>query len=69
VVVEDGVTVAGGAVAGVGDHVVTRQNDRRLSTGKRWVRNGDQWTVTATDEDGTMTLQRLDGTGQVVLPA
>ena len=69
VVVEDGVTVADGAVAGVGDHVVTRQNDRHLSTGKRWVRNGDQWTVAATDQDGTMTLHRLDGTGQVVLPA
>ena len=41
----DGVTVSGGATAGVGDQVVTRQNDRRLSTGKHWVRNGDQWRV------------------------
>jgi hypothetical protein len=65
----DGVTVAGGAVAGVGDHVVTRRNDRHLTTGKRWVRNGDQWTVTGTDLDGTITLRRLDGAGQVVLPA
>ena len=42
----DGVTVSGGATAGVGDQVVTRQNNRRLSTGKHWVRNGDQWRVT-----------------------
>ena len=43
-VTRDGVTLAGGGIAGVGDQVVTRQNDRRLSTGRRWVRNGDAWT-------------------------
>jgi hypothetical protein len=64
-----GVEVAGGGTAGVGDLVVTRQNDRRLSTGRRWVRNGDRWTVTATDQDGTMTVQRANGGGMVVLPA
>ena len=52
-VTEDGLTVAGGGTAGVGDLVVTRQNDRRLSTGRRWVRNGDRWVVTATEQDGT----------------
>ena len=56
-VTEHGLTVAGGGTAGVGDLVITRQNDRRLSTGRRWVRNGDRWTVTATDQDGTMTVQ------------
>jgi len=68
-VTEHGLTVGGGGTAGVGDRVVTRQNDRRLSTGSRWVRNGDRWTVTATDEDGTMTVQRANGGGVVVLPA
>ena len=68
-VAHDGMAVAGGATAGVGDHVVTRQNNRRASTGRGWVRNGDMWTVTATDEDGSMTLSRLQGGGQVVLPA
>ena len=45
--------------AGVGDTVVTRRNrrDLRTSTGA-WVRNGDLWTVTARDTDGTLTLQR-----------
>lgn len=66
---ERGVRVAGGATAGVGDRVVTRENDRRLTTGRRWVRNGDQWTVTATHEDGSMTVTRLHGVGKLVLPA
>ena len=68
-VTEDGLTVAGGGTAGVGDLVVTRQNDRRLATGRRWVRNGDRWTVTATEHDGSMTVQRANGGGMVVLPA
>ena len=64
----DGLTVAGGGTAGVGDLVVTRQNDRRLSTGQRWVRNGDRWVVTATEQGGSMTVQRAIGGGMVVLP-
>lgn len=65
----DGLEVADGMTAGVGDEVVTRQNDRRLSTGARWVKNGDRWTVTATHEDGSMTVKRSEGGGEVVLPA
>jgi hypothetical protein len=68
-VADIGVEVAGGGTAGVGDLVVTRQNDRRLCTGQGWVRNGDRWTVTATDQDGAMTVQRANGGGKVVLPA
>ena len=65
----DRVAVAGGAMAGIGDQVVTRQNNRRMATGKRWVRNGDQWSVTGSHGDGSLTLQRLRGTGKVHLPA
>jgi conjugative relaxase-like TrwC/TraI family protein len=65
----DGVTVSGGATAGVGDEVVTRQNNRRLSTGKHWVRNGDQWRVTDSHDDGSLTLQRRHGSGKVHVPA
>ena len=65
----DGVTVSGGVTAGVGDQVVTRQNDRRLSTGKHWVRNGDQWRVIESDADGSLTLQRRHGPGMVHVPA
>ena len=40
---ERGVDVAGGGTAGVGDKVVTRQNDRRLGTG----RSGGSATATS----------------------
>jgi hypothetical protein len=64
----EGLDVAGGQSAGVGDLVITRQNNRRLAAGRRWVKNGDCWTVTATNPDGCMAVRRLGGNGQVVLP-
>jgi hypothetical protein len=66
---EQGLAVADGMVAGVGDEVLTRQNDRRLATGSRWVKNGDRWAVTATHDDASMTVKRSGGGGEVVLPA
>lgn len=65
---EEGQAISGGLTAGVGDLVVTRQNDRRLGTGWRWVRNGDQWNVRRTNPDGSMIVQRIGGGGSVVLP-
>jgi hypothetical protein len=65
---EDGVPVSGGATAGVGDEVVTRQNNRRLSTGKHWIRNGDHWRVAESHADGSLTLQRRHGAGLVHVP-
>ena len=56
-------------MAGVGDVVVTRENNRLLGTAKSWVKNGDRWTVTAAGEDGSMALRRLNGNGEVALPA
>ena len=64
-----GVRVAGDQVAGVGDEVVTRQNNRLLVAGGRWVKNGDRWVVTATNADGSLMVQRAGGVGKVVLPA
>lgn len=64
-----GVAVAGGGQAGIGDLVVTRQNNRRLATGSRWVRNGDRWTVTSAGDDGSLTVSRENGGSQIVLPA
>ncbi|MGW6130807.1 MobF family relaxase [Cellulomonas sp. NPDC055163] len=58
-VAPDGVSTTDGAVLGVGDHVVTRANNRRLRTGDGHVRNGDLWTVTATSGDGSLTVARL----------
>lgn len=65
----EGATVADGMTAGVGDHVVTRQNDRTLTTGRRWVKNGDRWTVTAVQPDGGLTARRDNGKGEITLPA
>jgi hypothetical protein len=68
-VAEHGLAVADGQTAGVGDEVVTRQNERRLATGKGFVKNGDRWTVTATNDDGSMVVKRAGRGGSVVLPA
>ena len=44
--------------AGVGDLVVTRLNDRALTTGRGWVKNGDDWTVRAVHDDGSLQVTR-----------
>ncbi len=67
-VTETGLDVIAGVV-GIGDLVVTRSNDRTLTTGRSWVKNGDRWTVTTTHADGSMTIQRAADRGRVVLPA
>jgi conjugative relaxase-like TrwC/TraI family protein len=68
-VIEEGVNIAGAMTAGANDHVVTRENNRRLSTDTGWVKNGDVWTVSTTHADGSMTVTRLNGHGAVLLPA
>ena len=64
-----GVPLASGSTAGVGDLVVTRRNHRGLTTGQSWVKNGDQWTVTAVHPDGAFDAVRVDGRGRATLPA
>ena len=71
---ENGIQMVSGAFIGVGDLVVTRQNNRLLSCGRGWVKNGDQWLVEAVAGDGAVTVARTMGAGmpggrQVVLPA
>ena len=61
--------VAGDLAVGAGDLVVTRENDRRLRTTSGWVKNGDEWRVTATHHDGSLGVARAKGTESVVLPA
>lgn len=65
---ECGIRVAGGADAGVGDQIITRQNDRRLMIGRRWVKNGDTWIAHAVGRDGSLTVRPEHGKGTVVLP-
>jgi ATP-dependent exoDNAse (exonuclease V) alpha subunit len=56
-----------GTVLGIGDVVVTRLNVRALTTGRGWVKNGDDWVVTATGQDGSLRVTRPGG-GAAVLP-
>ncbi len=75
VVEEKGLRLTGWTVAGVGDQVITRHNERTLAIGGTWVKNGDRWIVTDVNHDGSMTVQRHTGAGStgtggaVVLPA
>jgi ATP-dependent exoDNAse (exonuclease V) alpha subunit len=61
--------IASSGVAGVGDRVITRENSRRLTAGRSWVKNGDAWTVRAIGRDGSLTVQRENGRAKVVLHA
>lgn len=67
-VIEQRVSVAEAITACVHD-LVTRENNRRLSTGTGWVKNGDVWTVAATHADGSLAVTRLNGHGTVILSA
>lgn len=63
-----------GTHVGVGDQIITRHNQRTLTTsGGAWVKNGDRWTVSAIHPDGSLTAQAVRGpSGQapsVILPA
>ena len=60
-----------GTLAGVGDTIITRHNDRRLRSGGAWVRNGDRWKITRVRDDGSITIQRASRRfgGAIVLPA
>src|SRR5699024_8227152 len=57
-----GVTLADGTSAGRGDEIITRRNDRRLSTanGKDFVKNGDTWTVLDRDPAGRLRVRHTD---------
>ena len=60
-----------GTRAAVGDTIITRRNDRRLRAGRRWVRNGDRWTVFAVHRNGSLEVRRPEHRwgSTVVLPA
>ncbi|AXG14489.1 TrwC relaxase [Intrasporangium calvum] len=73
---EEGVTIAGGTTIGIGDLIVTRLNQRDLVTGEdtttrsgEWVKNGDQWVVTAIGSDGSLRARRAKGARVATLPA
>ena len=67
----DGARLRDGNLAGAGDWIVTRLNDRRLSAfgGRDWVKNGDAWHVERRHADGALTVRHLAHGGRVTLPA
>jgi conjugative relaxase-like TrwC/TraI family protein len=66
----DGIPLRDGNQAGVGDLVVTRQNQRVLVHGGRdFVKNGDLWQVTGRHPDGGLTVRHQTHAGAVRLPA
>jgi ATP-dependent exoDNAse (exonuclease V) alpha subunit len=62
-VAEHGLPLSDGSTVGVGDLVVTRLNQRDLNTRSGWVKNGDQWKVTAVHDDGSLTVHRTGRAG------
>ncbi|WP_235529240.1 MobF family relaxase [Phycicoccus sp. Root101] len=68
-VMQDGIRCGDGTVVGVGDVVVTRLNVRALTTGHGWVKNGDDWVVTASGTDGSLRVTRPSNGAAAVLPA
>lgn len=74
--IERGAVSGGSAVqlrdnrASIGDHIVTRRNDRRLVTSNRgWVVNGDLWTIIEVYDDGAVDARRHGDAATITLPA
>lgn len=66
-----GLRLHDGTTVGAGDLIITRKIERRLTTGRGWVKNNDRWVVTATHLDGSLTARRTTRrrVGWVRLPA
>ncbi len=63
----DGVTLGDGTIASRGDRIITRNNQRRLTAGTGWVKNGDTWHVVQAHCDGALTVRRASGRGTITL--
>jgi conjugative relaxase-like TrwC/TraI family protein len=66
-----GVLLHDGTHAGVGDWIVTRDNQRLLLTrsGRDFVKNGDTWFVRRRRTDGGLLVEHVGHHGHVLLPA
>ncbi len=51
------------SAASIGDVIITRKNNRRLRSGRDWVRNGARWKVVAVRRDGSLRVQNTDRAG------
>jgi conjugative relaxase-like TrwC/TraI family protein len=67
----EGARLHDGNLAGFGDWIVTRKNDRKnyVSGSRDWVKNGDAWTITKRYRDGSLTAKHMDHRGTVRLSA
>ncbi|MGW2395396.1 MobF family relaxase [Kitasatospora sp. NPDC001664] len=67
----DGVLLRDGNRAGRGDWIVTRDNNRKITTnrGADFVKNGDAWQVLKHHEDGSLKVRHLGHRGRLTLPA
>jgi conjugative relaxase-like TrwC/TraI family protein len=65
-----GVVLHDGTNAGVGDWIVTRENQRQLATrgGRDFVKNGDVWVVRGRQPDGALLVEHVGHHGRVLLP-
>lgn len=65
-----GVRLSDGNLAGVGDVILTRRNDRRLRTSASgFVMNGDRWIVQAVNRDGGLLVRHRTTGHRAWLPA
>ncbi|MEU4293210.1 MobF family relaxase [Kribbella sp. NPDC026596] len=65
----NGIVLHDGNHVGLGDHIVTRLNNRRLRIGQRgFVQNGNRWTVIRRWDDGSLTVEN-DDLQTVTLPS
>ncbi|HEU5036077.1 MAG TPA: MobF family relaxase [Nocardioides sp.] len=66
---DDEVPLADGNRASEGDVILTRRNDRRLGvSGTDWVKNGDRWTITAINPNGSLHARHLRSGLHITLP-
>jgi conjugative relaxase-like TrwC/TraI family protein len=68
---QQGTLLHDGNIAGTGDWIVTRENDRRMSVhgGRDWVKNGNAWHVEHRHPDGSLTVRSLAHSGRARLSA
>jgi hypothetical protein len=69
-VTQAGIELRDGTCAGVGDLIVTRHNQRQLTSrdGNAFVKNGDTWTVERQHSNGDLTVRNIHDRRQGAAP-
>ncbi|WP_405018078.1 relaxase domain-containing protein [Kitasatospora sp. NBC_00070] len=67
----DGVLLRDGNRAGRGDWIVTRDNNRKITTnrGRDFLKNGDAWEILKRHQDGSLKVRHMEHRGRLTLPA